>query len=64
MNELNGIIFCGKVYEAADGEGHSCLTCDLIDDAGDCICRDFCFNQGRNNIFRFSQELTDKINGK
>ena len=64
MNGINGIILDGKVYEATEGKEYSCMTCDLIDDESDCVCRDFCFNQGRCNVFRFSQSLTDKINEK
>lgn len=51
MNGINGIIVDGKVYEAVTTENYSCLKCDLIDDMGECGCRDFCFGLGRNNIF-------------
>ena len=61
---MNGIIIDDKVYEATESKEDSCLTCDLIDDRSECPCRDFCFEQGRNNIFRYSQSLTDKLNGK
>ena len=62
MNEINAIIIDGKVYEATESKESSCLTCDLIDDTGGCPCRDFCFEQGRCNVFRYSQSLTDKLN--
>ena len=58
---MNGIIIDGKVYESVAGEKHSCLRCDMIDDRGSCDFRDFCYELGRNNIFRFSQTLTDKL---
>lgn len=58
---LNGIIIDGKVYEAKETDEQSCLKCDLIEEDGGCPCRDYCFNIGRCNIFRFSPELTDKL---
>ena len=61
---MHGIIVEGKVFEAVTTESHTCMCCDLIDDMGECVCRDFCFELGRNNIFRYSQSLTDKINEK
>ena len=64
MNGLNGIIINGKVFEAVKDKEDSCLNCDLIDDTRECPCRDFCFQQGWCNIFRFSQTLTDKLNEK
>lgn len=64
MNGLNGIIIDGKIYVATEDNKSSCLKCDLIGERGECPCRDFCFGQGRCNIFRYSQELTDKINRK
>lgn len=66
MNGLNGIIKDGRIYVATEDNTHSCLNscleCDLIGEWGECPCRDFCFEQGRDNIFCFSQELTDKLN--
>lgn len=62
MNGLNGIIIDGKVYYAIDDSTFSWIKCDLIGEDGKCLCRDFCFVQGRTNIFRFSQSLTDKLN--
>lgn len=61
---MNGIILNGKVFEAIDSKESSCLYCDMIDDRGMCDFKEFCFNQGRNNIFRFSQSLTEKINNQ
>lgn len=62
MNGLYGIIVDGKVYEALSTENYSCLDCDLIKNMGECGCLDLGFELGRNNIFRYSQELTDKLN--
>lgn len=61
--KLNGIIIDGKVYKAYETDGSSCLKCDLIEEDGDCPCRDFCFCLGRYNIFRYSPELTYKLMG-
>lgn len=62
MKKINGIIADGKIYAAEETDEHSCLKCDLIEEDGGCPCRDYCFNLGRNNIFRYSPELTDKLN--
>ena len=61
---LSGVIVDGRVYVAVAADEPSCVSCDLVDDRGMCVCADFCFEQGRNNIFRYSQSLTDKLNGK
>lgn len=61
---LNGIVRDNKFYEAVEDKTASCLNCHLIDDRGQCDFKEFCFELGRNNIFRFSQSITDKINGK
>ena len=58
----NGILIAGKFYEAVEDEEITCRNCHLIGDDGRCDCRDFCFYLGRYNSFRFSQEITDKIN--
>lgn len=64
MEKINGIIIDGKAYEAKETDGQSCLKCDLIEEDGGCHCRDYCFNLGRCNIFRYSPELTDKLKGE
>lgn len=64
MEKINGIIADGKIYAAEETNEHSCLKCDLIEEDEGCPCRDYYFYLGRNNIFRYYQELTDKINGK
>lgn len=61
MNGLNGIIVSGKVYEAV--KGSECDECDCDNDARACLkCNHIC--QLWECVFRFSQELTDKINEK
>ncbi len=58
MSKLNAIILSGKVYEAIDGD---CSSCDFDKDV--LICRRF--NTNCHELmcaFRFSQELTDKLN--
>lgn len=61
MEKINGIIYDGKVYVAAEDDKQSCLKCDLIEDDGKCAHHRFCIRLGAANIFRYSQELTDKI---
>lgn len=71
-NNINGIIIDGRVYKAFDRKGWNCspVSCDLYG-----YCQDGYFNMSCNpciiatknnpNIgFRFSQEMTDKINTK
>lgn len=65
---MNGVIIDGKVYEAVSKGSYRCGDCDLYNK---CIDRPlrldaFCVGlygvcRGRI-IFRFSKELTDKIN--
>lgn len=64
MEKINGIILEGKVYVAAKDDKQSCLKCDLIEDDGKCAHHRFCIRLGADNIFRYSPELTDKINHK
>lgn len=73
MDNINGIVLQGKFYEAISTVRYSCCKdCDLSE-----VCQehayDFCNDCGKifdtyiddaNWHFRFSQELTDKINGK
>ena len=63
MEKINGIIKDGKVYVALqDGKDcFSCQGCDLYSEGG-CIYSSLCFYLGRCNIFRYSPELTEKIN--
>lgn len=61
MKELNAIIVNGKVYEAVE-KGY-CVDCAFDKDIKKCrvlcyICKE------KDSNFRFSQELTDKINEK
>lgn len=59
MNGLNGIIIDGKVYEAV--QTFDCGLCAFDNDVK--TCRFFCDICNRwNCAFRYSRELTDKIN--
>ena len=62
---MNGIIIDGKIYEASEiTDVMSCDGCDLYDlkEIEGCIYFEMClFHQCR---FRYSQSLTDKLNGK
>ena len=66
MNGLNGIILNGKFYEVVDADKFlTCEQCDLKDecyrkDAMWDICKDLF---GYETNLRFSQTLTDKLNG-
>lgn len=64
MEKINGIIKDGRVYVASqDGRDcYSCNGCDLYSLYGDCVYFDLCFQLGRLNIFRYSPELTEKLN--
>lgn len=61
MNGHNGIIIDSKVYEPVkDGD---CGDCDLNNDLFRCSCaKEMCYSW--DCAFRFSQELTDKLNSK
>lgn len=68
MEKLNGIIVNGRVYEIRDRKGWNCspCSCDLY---GYCIKQDNIFNNNAPCLlsqdtigFRYSPELTDKIN--
>lgn len=65
--EIYGIIKDGKVYELAEG---GCLKCDFFNSTVmPCPIKELCTtmpypNAEKDNCFRFSQELTDKLNGK
>lgn len=61
MEKINGIIYNGKVYKAVKGKG--CKECAFNPIVT--ACRDFCdWCKRLDCAFRYSQELTDKINGK
>lgn len=65
-DEINGLALGGKFYEAAKGEIASCKGCYFLDegcDLGVVVCE--VFNTGKDNdiIFKYSQSLTDKMNG-
>lgn len=63
MSGLNGIIKDGKVYEVVKKDnGNPCIGCALTDDCGIYSIIDFCMYQGNSTHFRYSQELTDKLN--
>lgn len=65
--EINGIIIEGKVYEVSDG---GCFKCTFFHNAiiplsCEEICGKFpCPNPEKDNCFRYSQTLTDKLNDK
>lgn len=67
MNNLYGLIIDGKVYKLSEG---GCLKCDLFrSTVMQCAVKEVCTsmfypNLEKGNCFRFSQELTDKINEK
>lgn len=61
MEKINGIIIAGKVYEMEfERNIGSCEECDLHEMY--CCLEDYCRNH--YCIFRYSQELTDMLNGK
>lgn len=69
--EINGIILKGKVFEVSEG---GCFKCafgyDLLNkDCDTCRVKEICEimpypNPEKDNCFRFSPELTDKLKGK
>ena len=68
MNGLNGIIIDGKVYEAVLDDTDSCDECTFVDNKIGCCRKSYCVSfipsYGKSPyIFRFSQTLTDKLNG-
>lgn len=71
MEKINGIIIEGKVYKAEEQDIRICCECDLYSQCmsfSDCRLHDsllsLCLACGKENIFRFSPELTDKLKGK
>lgn len=68
MNGLNGIVLNGKFYKAVLDDSDSCDECAFVDREIGCCRKPHCTSiipfYGRSPyIFRFSQELTDKIKG-
>ncbi len=66
MNGLNAIIKDGKVYEVVPYSLNACDKCDLKKEC-DQVTQRYCladklFGCDGMRIFRFSQELTDKLN--
>ena len=65
MNGLNGIIVDGKVYEIV--KSYNCSDCGLLEkctkdaETFEAIC--YILSNKSRSIFRFSQNLTDKLNG-
>lgn len=68
MEEINGIIISGKVYKAEEQDIQVCCECDLyhqcmsfsgvkLHDSLLLLCQAF----GKENIFRYSPELTEKL---
>ena len=69
MEKINGIILNGKVYEAVLNDTDSCEECAFVDKEIGCCRKSYCvsFMQGYGKspyIHRYSQSLTDKLNGK
>lgn len=65
MNEINAIIIDGKVYEAVEkGIGKRCFDCDLKEWCATSVQCNYCHSIDDNTYFRYSQELTDKLNSK
>ncbi len=61
MEKINGMILDGKIYEAIKGECGK--QCSFYNDGYLCqIFREFCKTE--DCYFRYSPELTDKINCK
>lgn len=70
MREINGIILKGKVFEVSEG---GCFECafgyDLLKSNSSCFVKEICEimpypNPEKDNCFRFSPELTDKLKDK
>ncbi len=66
MNEFNGIIISGKVYEVnnqSENYKDDCHKCDFSNDERKCRLYSVICGQV-DGVFRFSQALTDKLNPK
>ena len=70
MEKLNAIVIDGKVYEAVLDDTDSCEECVFVDSEIGCCRKSHCTSfmlspYGKSPyIFRYSQSLTDKLNGK
>lgn len=69
MEKINGIIVSGKVYEVANsGKTSPCMQCALLDECEELESEhhavDFCMKFLGGDHFRYSPELTEKLNGK
>lgn len=65
--KLNGIIIDGKVYVPTKSKTDNCKYCHLKPQERGvfhCIISNWCYDLGKCTIFRYSQELTNKLNGK
>lgn len=64
---LNGIILEGKVYKLSEG---GCLKCNFFNNTVmPCLVNEICTtmpypNAEKDNCFRFSPELTEKLKGE
>lgn len=63
MGKFNGIIYNGKIYLPEESE-KPCANCDLKSECqhGLIVGRACSYFLEENERFRYSQELTDKIN--
>lgn len=67
MNNLYGLIIDGKVYELTEG---SCFKCDFFGNGIErCPVKETCTalpypTEEKDNCFRYSPELTDKLKGE
>lgn len=63
MSGLNGIILEGRIYEGVRCDNpNPCMECDLGEMCDTYNFEDFCNDYSQGGCFRFSQELTDKLN--
>lgn len=71
MEKINGTIIEGKVYESIEQDIQLCCECDLYEQCNHpklydsglhsallCLCQ----YMGKDNIFRHSPELTERLN--
>lgn len=68
MEKINGIIIDGEVYTLSEG---GCFKCDFFRNTliGSCPVKEICTimpypNAEKDNCFRFSPELTEKLKGE
>lgn len=65
MKKINGVIYEGKVYEVVETDELTCNGCVF---KGKCkevpfLCADRILGKGHTAIYRYSQELTDRLKG-